>query len=773
MRHLIVAALVTAIAIVAVLGTQSARHGESGASPQDAWKAAHAAKVVAELEARDVSHLTPSQRAERRRMLDELLRYGKRGRFAQNEAHPGEAIPHLIDAHGNRCALANLIDVAGDDALLTRLAASHNIAFVPELQQDRELGDWLRRHGLTVEEAAYIQGPGFVDPPSREVPPGIPPDPSERVTRGGPGTPGDAPTTPGVSGPTPTTGRTGTSITRGSTRRGGAAALDWQTWWTLNRHAFLNVRERYHAGVVLTGDDGTAARGRRPSEEEIDATVVPLLRRLATGEDKHVRTTALMAWARVARPRHAPEVIEAARAFIANPDNAWRDVMILALGIVRHPDALPTLRAIAHDTKDGRRAMRKNGALVDRVRAMAVVALGQCGQEDAAADLMQILDDRRTKSTDLKACAVMALGTLSRDVEPGTRRRIGVYLVKGLRKEAWDDVVAAQVPTALAHAGDTTIVVPTLQPVLERFRKPTAVRQSSALAMATLAPVASEGLLDAMIATARRDPDDAARRFGILALGEVAKAQHDRLRTDDGKAEAYARMGRKLRGYYEGAFAGRNIQKSDLPWLCLSAALYGRGYPEQRTWIRERLERVANAGGLKDREAAAVVALGLLGDAAAVPTLRAKYGKAKDKLVRGYLAESLGILGDKSQRDDLLALVREDGDGDVRYRAALGLGFTADQGTLRSLVDVFATTPSQDAQVALARVIGELGDRRALPTLIQIASDPKADTWARRRALGAIGMIGQQADHAWTTAFHRGVNYPVATPTLRMILALF
>ena len=77
------------------------------------------------------------------------------------------------------------------------------------------------------------------------------------------------------------------------------------------------------------------------------------------------------------------------------------------------------------------------------------------------------------------------------------------------------------------------------------------------------------------------------------------------------------------------------------------------------------------------------------------------------------------------------------------------------------------------AYCGLLFVIAWLGDRRVLPELIKVAGDEKADVWTRRRALGAIGMIAEEEDHAWTRAFHRGVNYPVATPTLRAILALF
>ena len=761
MRYALIIALVL-FACAALLGQ------ERGATPsaQDAWKAAHAHRCAAELAARDVSHLSDAQQAARLAMIDELIRYGDRGRFAQNEDYPGEAIPHLIDAAGTRCALANLIDVSGEGALIERLAAHNNIAFVPELKGDAALNDWLDRHGLSIEEAAYIQGPGWIDPrllPREETPPGIPPPPGDRFVRGNPDSrepdapdPVDLPSAPpATSGAAPTLGENGRP-----TRRGGAPSLDWQTWWSLNRRAFLDLRSRYHAGVVLTGPAATE-RGRRPSEHELDATVLPLLERLATGDDRRVRTTALMAWARAARTKHAPKVIAAVKQFIADKDNAWRDVMVLALGIVQHPDALPTLEALAHDTIEGRRAMRKRGPVGERVRALAVIALGQSGQQAAVDPILGVLTDEDA-GTDLQACAVLALGAIARDVDGATRRRVGAYLVKELRAGKRPDAVLAQVPTALARTGDAALLMPAVTPTLERFRKPTLVRQSSALAIATLAPTPDADLLDTLIATARRDPDDAARRFGILALGELA--------TGESLAPEHTK---KLKRYYVGAFAGRNIQKTDLPWLCFSAALFGRGQAAERTWVRSHLEGIATSSASKERAAAAIAALGLLGDVRALPMLRTRLAEAKDKLVRGYTAEALGVLGDRSQREALLALVRTDGDDSVRYRAALGLGYSADQGTLDAFLDVLASTPSQDAQAVLSRVVGELGDRRALPRLVKLAGDPATDTWTRRRALAAIGMIAQASDVAWVTTYQRGVNYPIATPTLRILQVLY
>ena len=723
------------------------------ASPQDAWKAAHAARVYEELRTRDVSHLRPEQRARRARALEELAAYGRRGRFAQNDEFPGEAIPHLIDDAGTRCALANLIDTSGAPELLQRLAAADNTAFVPALQQDGELQQWLDTNGFTIEEAAYIQGPGFVDPgPSAR-------DPSDRFPTGDP--------TGGPGGPTT---RSAPTMGGARTRAGwsSSSVATWDTWWSLNRHAFLNLRQRYHAGAVVTGTDGggESTRGRRPTEAELNATILPLLQKLATGSDDSVRATALMAWARAARPEHGAAVVAALKDYLRDEGNQYRELMILALGVVQHGDAIEPLRGILQDTKEGRAALGRKGAITERTRAHAAIALGQAGQAAVMTDLMAVLDDKRSKAVDLKACCVMALGTLATDAEPADRRKMSGYLVRALRAGAWPDVVLAAVPTALANAGDELLYVGTLQPILERFRKPTQVRQSAALALAAGAPALTEPLCDTLIATARRDPDDNARRFGIVALGEVAARQ-------ECSQEAEARLGAKLKSYYAGAFAGRNIQKTDLPWLCLSAALFGRGFPDHADDMAQRLRRIASKSGQKERQAAAIVSLGILGDRASLPILQRMAKDAKDKRLKGYLVETLGILGDKSEREALLTLVQADPTGSVRYQAALGLGFTADAELVGSLAETLATTRSAEAKAALARVIGELGDRTVLPALARVAADEKADVWTRRRALGAIGMIAEEEDHAWTRAFHRGANYTAATPTLRTILALF
>src|SRR5436309_1683677 len=68
----------------------------------------HLARVEVQLRARDVSALTPAERAARTRSLDVLHEYWVRGVFPVNTDFPGRHVPYFIDRYGTRCAMAYL-----------------------------------------------------------------------------------------------------------------------------------------------------------------------------------------------------------------------------------------------------------------------------------------------------------------------------------------------------------------------------------------------------------------------------------------------------------------------------------------------------------------------------------------------------------------------------------------------------------------------------------------------------------------------------------------
>ncbi len=129
---------------------------------------AHLAGVERALRARDVSALLPEQREARARSLDALHAYWTASAFPHNHDFAGRRVPYFVDRHGTRCAMAALIESAGGEQLVRRVVHDANNARVRELADDPELIAWLDTHGMTTDEAAWVQpaydGPYWSEP---------------------------------------------------------------------------------------------------------------------------------------------------------------------------------------------------------------------------------------------------------------------------------------------------------------------------------------------------------------------------------------------------------------------------------------------------------------------------------------------------------------------------------------------------------------------------------------------------------------------------------
>lgn len=105
-------------------------------------------------------HLSPLSRMVRDLLLGELARYRGAGVFPQN---PGIAkTPIFVDGRGVRCAMAHLLEVGGEGALVGKIASERNLAYVRELTDEPRLMAWLAAAGITAAEAAAIQ-PSYCD----------------------------------------------------------------------------------------------------------------------------------------------------------------------------------------------------------------------------------------------------------------------------------------------------------------------------------------------------------------------------------------------------------------------------------------------------------------------------------------------------------------------------------------------------------------------------------------------------------------------------------
>src|SRR6266566_8070594 len=149
--------LIALVASAAVVAAASRTSPVDFAAVETARIRAHLDSVEREFRAKDVSRLTPAQRAARLRNLDVLHDYWVRGVFPVNTDFPGQRVPYFVDRYGTRCAMAYLIEQSGDGDLVARVAAAHNNARIPALRADGDLGAWLWRNGITLDEAARIQ----------------------------------------------------------------------------------------------------------------------------------------------------------------------------------------------------------------------------------------------------------------------------------------------------------------------------------------------------------------------------------------------------------------------------------------------------------------------------------------------------------------------------------------------------------------------------------------------------------------------------------------
>ena len=116
------------------------------------------AAAIVESHAPDLDAERAARRAE---LLNALADYVDGGLFPANPSR-GWA-PVFVDADDTRCAMAHLLEVTGDEALMRRVAATQNRAEVVDLIDDPELQAWLDWHGLTGAEAAAIQ-PAYPGP---------------------------------------------------------------------------------------------------------------------------------------------------------------------------------------------------------------------------------------------------------------------------------------------------------------------------------------------------------------------------------------------------------------------------------------------------------------------------------------------------------------------------------------------------------------------------------------------------------------------------------
>jgi HEAT repeat protein len=132
----------------------------------------------------------------------------------------------------------------------------------------------------------------------------------------------------------------------------------------------------------------------------------------------------------------------------------------------------------------------------------------------------------------------------------------------------------------------------------------------------------------------------------------------------------------------------------------------------------------------------AAIALGSLGDRAAIPDLR-ELLDGEDRPTRMWAMRSLGELRDRGSVDRLVEELR-DGDSGVRAYAAGALGEIGDQGATPALI-VALDDRKDSVRRSAAMSLAELGDSRALEPVRH--AHAKASGFTKRRIGRALADL--------------------------------
>lgn len=690
--------LVLAVASCASPGPE--RGGPLDPDPVEvASRVARYTKVEAELASADLSALTPAQRSARTRVLAALGEYRAAADFGRSRDADAVREHLFVDDDGRRCAVAQLLHTTGDDELVAAVASSNNGAHVVELASEPRFRDWLDRSGLSITEAARIQGPAFnavsVPPPQSNSfgqGDGEGGSPAGGGTSGGPPTGGGGADGPATGGGTPS----------GRDPFAGAGADGWWIWWELAKLDFVRPsRDGIESGAVTHGTDATSADTFL--RERAMAALVPLLGH----REPAVRATAVLAVGRLGGPDAATLVAP----LVQDGDAAVADRALLALGATGSARAVEALGDVVRKGHVG--DAKKD--LPRASRHVALVALGiarRRGAPAAAADVVtQALDRAKRRDLDDVAYAAEVYAALSPDAPvvaalariesesnpPEGARGKGLERLAGSSDAASVRVLQGALGQRSVHARRSAaatlgvvehgLVVPHLQSAVDL--------ENDAL---------TRGL--GLISIGRRG-GDGARKYLVAVLGDR-----------DVTLRPWAALGLGILARAHGDTAARDaLRTADLGEGGRGALSIARGLARDADAVPGIAVALRDAASERTRDQAAF-ALALVGDDAARRALRAAAATEKSPQVRAALAVALSIQGNDADTPAIVGAVNDVDPDWLRVVLGVAGGYHRSRSTVDGLQRVLESSDSRPAALAAAAEgLGFALDRHRAPVM--------------------------------------------------------
>lgn len=685
--------------------------------------AQHYERVERELLEADVSNLSAEQRAARSRMIEDLRAYRTARVFGVNTDFPGARVPYFVDHEGRRCAVAQLLHSTGRDDLVDAVASSANHAYVYDLKDNAAFLAWLDQVGLSLIDAARIQGPGMPWPRPTE-------ESGEDVETGS-----GAAEQP-LSGPDRTyspEGPTGEGIGSGRSRPASAhtaESTDWWMWWEMNKLDWMRPNVLRLRQGTLTGEPTPVARlaADEAAVERRREQILPRLLQQLSHEDARVRAAACVAVGRLGGAAAVSPLIER----LDDPQPFVRRRALLGLGATGSDRAAAILIEIARSGH----APRAKKELAPDARPVAIVALALCRRhglelpvDGQVADI--VTDMKRRDEIDLGTAAVLH-GMLS----PGDKLARTTEDLAGSRHT--DPVVKARAMERLPATVGVDAMASLQRSLVDRKLE---LRRSAAVA---LGGVDSDLVLPRLMTAYELEEESLTRGFLLLSIAER------------GGAHAVPFLRTELR---DGPQRLR-------PWaaLALGMVAYDSEVPEARAALAGAQVETRDAGALW-------LARGMAHDYSALPDLRTALDDADSPMTRAYAATALGLLGGDHARYALLARARVETVPQVRVYIVQSLGLIGHSADADFIVTCAREMRHPGLQVLLAVALGFHGTEAVLDGAEAQLLDKDATPAAVATSIASIGLLLDREPGLALPQLSRRTNFAVMPGWLKEILS--
>lgn len=722
---------------------------------------AHYSLAADELEAADVTALTPARRAERARLIGVLREFGARGEFSHDATSEGARVPYFRDARGLRCAVAELMHACGEDAFVAKIQAERNHVWMCELRGEPAFESWLSRSGLTIEEAARIQAPPVVDGggglggggSSGSTSSGGhsggsyrgPGDttPSGGATRGGgkapagPSTPtpkegpksggGGASSGPGTGGVAPGQGNAPQPMTLTMTNDD-----TWWLWWEYNKSEFLIPNRLTLANAPMTGDDPDAAF--RSAIVAARASMLPVLEKALHDPDAIVRATAAVAIGRVEGSAAVASLLK----ILDDPNIEVRHRAILGLGATGSMEAIAPLVAIARTGTVGAEAA---GRISAQAQALAITALGLARRnaidDRIDVEIEKVLQDRVKADRDSIGVAALVYHMLA----PNDQLKRYAKLM-GLDNTESPSVRCRAVESMRNSSDDKTMAE------LQRFLNGPRLdlRRSAALA---LGDNKNSMALPALMMAFDLEAESLTKGFVLIAIGKQGGE----------KAENY------LMNVLEKGETGMRR------WAALALGIDARKVkdPVRLATLSAAIRSGAAREKNGDSFGAYWLASGLARDAQALPAIGEGLARCANQRQRMYAATALALM----DGEEALGLLRKNLETEtqplVRVAIVQSLGVLGRTADVAAMLDTLMRLDQPDLQGLAASAMASHGSAESLHALVEVAQLQTGSNVRRAAAIEGLGMMLSPYAPMAFAEISRQANYTVFSDWLNGI----